>query len=169
MKRKIRWIIGVVVLAGALWAGWSWYLRNTPEAQMRKVIAELAACASKMPGDGGAAAVLKVHGVMELFTDPARIEVAGTMFGGDVTQAQVQSHLARYRSMMESAHVSLEFEQVTVTGDGSGEVLFTGTLRGRSKRGTEISEVRDVHCKLVKNEKGKWQISHFSARDILEK
>ena len=136
---------------------------------MRKVIAELASCAGKMPGEGGAASVLKVHSGMELFTDPATIEVAGTTFRGEISQAQIQSHLARYRSMMESAHVSLEMESVTVTGEGAGEVIFTGTLRGRTKNGTHISEVREVQCDLVKNADGKWQIRRFQARDILQK
>lgn len=169
VKRKIRWVFGGIVLACALWAGWYCYSRTTPEAQMRKVIAELAASASKMPGEGGAASVLKVHRGMELFTDPATINVVGTMFRGEISQVQIQSHLARYRSMMESAHISLEIEEITVTGDGSGEVIFTGTLRGRSKSGTHISEVREVQCELVKNADGKWQICRFHARDILEK
>jgi hypothetical protein len=157
----------IVLLTGGV--VWYFYSRNTPEAQLRKVVAELASCASKMPGDGGASAVLKVHSGAELFTDPARIEVAGTMFGGDISQAQIQSHLARYRSMMESAHVTVEVEEVLITGEKTGELSFTGTLRGRTKHGTEISEVRELRCEFALNEDGKWKIRRLTAQNILEK
>ncbi|MBQ7392798.1 MAG: hypothetical protein IJV89_00410 [Lentisphaeria bacterium] len=169
VKRKMRWVLAGAVLLGSGIGGWYFYNRNTPEAQIRKVIAVLASSASKMPGEGGAASVLKVHSGTGVFTDPARIEVAGTMFGGDISQAQIQSHLARYRSMMESAHVTVEVEQVILTGSGSGEVLFTGTLRGRTKHGTQISEVRELRCEMQLGEDGVWKIRRLTAQDILEK
>lgn len=159
-----------IVAAVLLGAGWYFYSRTTPEAQMRKVIMELAACGSKQPGDGGAATVLKVHRGPELFTDPARIEVRGTMFGGEVSHAQIQSHLARYRSMMEYSRISVEVDQVVLTGKNTGEMAFTGSLEARTKHGRgRISEVRELHCAFEKGEDGKWRIRRLTAQDILEK
>lgn len=169
VKRKIRWVILAAVLIGAGWIGWVLYSRTTPEAQMRKVIAELAASGSKMPGEGGASSVLKVHSGTELFTEPARIAVRGTMFGGDISHAQIQSHLARYRSMMEYSHISADVEQVIVTGERTGEMIFTGTLNGRTKHGTQISEVRELRCIFEKDGENKWRIREITAQDVLEK
>lgn len=169
MVIRTKWygIAAAVLLAGAL--AWYWYAGQTPEAKMRRVIAELADCASKSPGDGAASGVLKTHRVPELFTDPSRIDVYQGMFGGEISHAQMQSHFARYRGSFEQVRVTAEVVSVRVTGPDTGVMELTGSLRGVLKSGGHVSEDRELYCEFRCDDKGGWRISHLQVREILER
>jgi len=160
------------IAAGFLLAGvfaWYWYAGQTPEAKMRKVIAELADCASKSPGDGAASGVLKMHRALDLFTAPCRVDVYRGMFGGEMSPAELQSHLARYRGAFERVTVTAEVLSVRADGPDAGRMELTGSLRGVLKTGGRVSEDRELRCEFRCNDKGQWQIAHLQVHEILER
>jgi len=167
IQKKWYGIAAGLIVAGAI--AWYWYAGQTPEAKMRKVIAELADCASKSPGDGTTSGVLKLHAAMELFTDPSQIDVYRGMFGGEISAAEMQSHLARYRSSFEHVKATAEVVSVRTDGPDSGKMELTGSVHGVLKSGGRVSEDRELYCEFKRDEKGKWRISRLQVREILER
>ena len=168
VKQKKFWVV-LLCFAAAGAGVWYYCASQTPEAKMRRAIEILADCASKSPGDGTTSGVVKLHGAMELFTDPSRLEIYPGMISGDISVGELQSHLARYRSSFDHVTVTAEVVSVRATAEDRGEMEFTGTLRGVLKSGQRVSEDRELYCEFRRDEKGKWRIARMQVRDILER
>lgn len=167
IRKKWYGIAAVLLLTGGL--AWHWYAGQTPEMKMRKVIAELADCASKSPGDGTTSGVVKLHRAQELFTDPCRIDVYRGMFGGEISQAELQSRLARYRSSFAHVRATAEVESLRTDGPDAGKMELTGSVHGVLKGGGRVAEDRALYCEFRRDDKGKWRISRLQVREILER
>ncbi len=167
--KKLCLLVLALLLGGA--AGvWFWCFRDTPENKIRQVMLTLAECVTKQPGEGAASGLLKIRQGTDLFLEPCRIEIDGTMFHGEeLSQAVIQSHLARFRKIFTSVRAGVEHTEVRLTGEYTARMEFTGTLHGTFQTGKTISEVRNLVAEFRICEDNLWRIERLHVQNVLER
>lgn len=174
-KKKIkfhlrRYLLPLVLLI-LVGVGGVWYWQyNTPEAQIRRLMAELCSIASKPAGENAALGVLKINRTDKIFAPSCRIDVQHQYVDGSLNPSEITSMLARYRPLFAEVQINMRDMEIMIGPESDqASVYFTGILRGTPKKGGgRVEEVRDLFCRLKKID-DHWRISEIAIREVLEK
>ena len=142
--------------------------RGSEEAKIRGVLQTLCRMASKSRGENAAAAALMISRTDRIFTGEFDINVGHGLFSGKLNPTQMTSELARYRAVFEQVEVKAQDIEISFPQPDQAAVVFSGTLRGTTKKGNSVSEARDVECTLNRMPQG-WMISKLIIREVLER
>ena len=159
----------VVTVAAVLLGSWLLWNRETPEAKVKAVIREMAACVNKPAGMKTSTELLKMRAFSGLFTDPCRLELSHTIVNGDYSPTQMGANLARFFSMLNQARGEVEDLVVEIHSPDQAEAEFTGILRGEDRSGRSVEERRELRTRLVCGEDGVWRVSSVVVRGVLER
>ena len=143
-------------------------LRDSEEAKVRRVLYSFCRMASKKRGENAAAAALMISRTDRIFAAEFDVNIGQGMFNGKLNPTRMTSELARYRAIFEQVEVKAQDIEISFPQPDQAAVVFSGTLRGTTKKGKSISEARDVECTLIRQPRG-WLISELVIREVLER
>jgi len=159
-------IVLLVLLAAAAW----WFLREDPEAEVRKAHQELSRLLSKDEGQTTAAILLDAHKLKGLFAESCRIRGAAGSLVRDYTPDEMVSTALQIQGQFHS--VSLTFDELLVEFPETNIAFarFTAVLVGQSKieGDEEVAETREVASRLQRSN-GDWLFVEFQLSNAREK
>ena len=166
---RLRWRVGLPVLAALVAAGLVWFVRRqSDEQRISKRLHSLAACVTKEAGEGNSVMVLKTQRLGTLLDDSCDLQLSAYGLGGVLSAEAIVSHAARARASCRALRLS--FHDVHVHVDGPERALATCTARMRAdtRSGDRGDEVAEIQCRLRKRE-GTWVFTGFRDVQVLRR
>jgi hypothetical protein len=165
----VKKLIIILILAAAAFAVYWFFLRSSDESVIRKNVESLAWNASKMPGEGTTAMLIKTQVLESLFADKCALSVRVPEIDGDYSREEISSKAALCRRNFKSAVISFRDLTVTVAKDkSSAKAVMTACFEGVPSSGEKIFQAREVEAVLKKID-GKWLFFGFSLVEVLKK
>lgn len=169
MVRYIKYLIVVIVLLGSGIGVYNYFFKKlSPEAQIKKQLAEFIHNASKSTGDKLTTSLIKSKSLEKLFAPRCSFDVGAASFSGTYTPEQISSDSMRYRAMFKFVKFSVSDVEIRLTSPTAATADFTGELNGITKSGESVRNYRELTCQVQLIE-GKWLISAVSVREIIKK
>ncbi len=166
VKRVLRWIVVVALLAGAVFA--VFWVRTTEQRQVRKRLNALAARFSKNVGESNAVMAVKMHTFPDLFTDDCELELVDFPANGVYTAAQIGSMAARFRPQFKTIALTFHDERILLTGSNTATVTMTARMVTTAGEKGPNEDTREIIASLRKVEDN-WLFAGFTEAQVLEK
>jgi hypothetical protein len=165
MVRKKYVIPGLLVILGLLAF---YFFFPSEEKQTKKRFTLLSEYASKDQGEGTFIMAHKVKNIGALFTDKLKLQIPDYELSGSYTRQDIVNYAMRAR--LSFSRLSLQFFDLIITfpEKGAANVTLTGRLTGKSTRGEEVDESRELSCVLKKIE-DQWLFSDLEVIEVLKK
>ncbi len=169
MNYKIRLILGalIVLLALGAYFGWRWF--RSDERQVRKQLSGICEDVSKRPGEGNAAAALKLLSLRNRLPPHVDVGVHGIPIRGGFSADELTSHVSRARYSLDDLSVDLVDLLMTIRGD---EALVDCVIHGRANSSQyqyRLDEDFHLQITLRKDEDAKWRFVSFLEGSFLER
>ena len=163
---KGKWAVTVLVIAAGLLAAFS--LFPGEEKNVKRQFSLLAHYASKEEGEKILAMARKMKNLESLFAESCEVTAPPYSLAGNFSRADLANLPARAR--LNFSHLALTFHDLSVSFPDreTAQVVLTGEVRGKSSRGAQIHEVREVACLLKKHE-GEWLFSRWEVVEVLKR
>ena len=144
---------------------WYWGREKRDEILIRSLIGELAEDLSKTPQESTTQSLLKVKNIADAFNSPADI-VMDIYAAGSFDSEQLFNHATRYRTMLQTASVSVDNINITVIDENNASGYFSGSFSGTTKNGLSDRIVKDIEVDLIKVN-NKWKIKSLKFSNVL--
>ncbi len=165
-KTRIAVLIAAVLALGGLSL---WYLNyDSPEAQVKRTLRQLCELANKAEQENAAVAALKINSTDKVFAPRCVIDVGHELADGTMTPTEITSMLARYRGVFQQVRVETRDVSIHIQSPEEATASFTGFLKGVTRGGGQLDEVRDLTCQLEKRD-GRWLINRIAIREVLQR
>jgi hypothetical protein len=165
VKMKYIMIAGVVLIAGILVAV---YVSPSEEKRVEKQFDSLSEWVSKDTGETAFTMASKTQNIKTLFTETCGFKAPFYSLSGSYSPDEISGYAAQAR--LRFSRLSLRFYDIEIDfpEDTSAKVMVTGRLKGESKAGERLDEIREVHCVMKKIE-NKWFFSEIEVIEVLKK
>lgn len=164
-RRKLAWLAAVALaLAIGVWL----YVTYSPTRAVIRRFEDLAEALTFTEARGPLQSAIAAATVRDLLTDPVLLRTPLHGLDGSFSPSEATAQLVGVQSYF--VMLVLEFADFTIafpTRD-TALVTVTGRLRGFSKSGEEIDEIRELHGTLVRAD-GSWRFSQCDVIDVVEK
>jgi hypothetical protein len=110
----------------------------------------------------------KMKNLESLFAESCEVTAPPYSLAGNFSRADLANLPARAR--LNFSHLALTFHDLSVSFPDreTAQVVLTGEVRGKSSRGAQIHEVREVACLLKKHE-DEWFFSRWEVVEVLKR
>ncbi len=169
MNNKLRLILGallVLLIVGAYF-GWRWF--HSDERQVRKQMSGICEDVSKRPGEGNAAAALKLLSLGNRLAPHVEVGVHDVPIRGGFSADELTAHVSRARYSLDDLTVDIVDQLVTIRDN---EALVDCVIHGRASSSQYQYRMDDdfhLQITLRKDEDGKWRFVSFLEGSFLER
>ncbi len=167
-KNRIKLLLILAITLSITYVGYNWYMRNTPEAKVRRLINNLSYYASRPVADKLPTMIMKNQGFGELFAPQSRLEFRAEMLNGHYTPQGLISWISRTRMYFKSLKLTIEDIEIDIISETEARAYFTGRATGVTKSGYDIDEVRDIESRIEKID-GNWKFKSLVSRQAMER
>lgn len=169
MNFKIRLILGAffVLLAVGAYFGWRWF--QSDERQVRRQLSGICEDVSKRPGEGNAAAALKLLSLGSRLAPHVDVGVHDIPIRGGFSADELTAHVSRARYSLDGLSVDLVDSLITIQGD---KALVDCVVHGRASSSQYQYRLDgDFHLQITlrKDEDAKWRFVSFLEGAFLER
>jgi len=164
---RIKYVVtaAVLLIAGILVAV---YLSQSEEKRVKKQFDSLSEWVSKDADETAFTMARKTQNIGTLFTESCEFKAPFYSLSGSYTPDDISSYAAQAR--LGFSRVSLHFYDLDIDflEKTSAKVMVTGRLKGESKGGERLDEVREVHC-VMKKIDNTWLFNEIEVIEVLKK
>jgi hypothetical protein len=160
MNRSIRWLLVLLVVAGAGFG--IWYNLPSEEKRIRKTIEGMARDATFTGGEGNLSRLAKVESLSSRFAVDAELHVdqvlpvESALSGRDAIKGLMMAAAPH----LGAVDVQVHDVRVTLGGEGEARVSMTASAKTGGKRGDFTAQ--EFELKMVRVE-GKWLVRRLEA------
>lgn len=169
MKKKIRIILFVLILAAAGVAGYFFFFAEKEDVKIKRSFSELSDTVRKTGNEGMLVSLEKAKTASKFFDDYCTLKLDQIPQGvGVMSRDNIASNTAMLRKYFNTMRISFYDMAVTVNPDGKEALAtFTAVFRG-SGQGRSVEEPREMDAELVKKN-GRWLIRNLAFREVIQK
>jgi len=166
MVRTKYIIIAILAAIIGIWA--VLHFSPSEKKRVKKQFDLLSEWASKEPDENVFTMAKKTQNIGTLFAGNCRIKVDMASLSGNYTPEEISSYAAQAR--LQFSEVSLRFYDLSVEFPEAdmAEIILTARLKGNSKDGEYVHEIRELACVLRKIE-NRWLFTGIEVVEVLEK
>ncbi len=141
--------------------------RRSDRVQIRRRFNRLADLAGRSPTESMIAMAARSEQLSNLFAAKTELSIPVRGLTGEYSRREIVQSAVRVKSQAES--IELDFHDLKIREISGDNALCTVTARLRAViNGERINEVRELDCRLVREE-GRWVFSSFSVAEILQR
>ncbi len=162
-------VIILLIIIGGIW-GYFYFFKPSDQLIIKHNLEKLAEAASKKSGSGTISLVANGNVVDKLIADNVSIQVGYAAVDSSYSKYTFSNQIMKAKTVFSELTFTVYDCNVELSDDKtSATVSFTGAVKGVSKRGQKINEVKDVVATAEKNADEKWQFSKFSLQKVVYK
>jgi len=168
MNGKIVVLALVFVVCGA-GAWWLFSGSETDEERIKALFGKMAESCAKKSKESSIVMAMKNSDFSNFVANPCSVTIGEALVDGTFSPMEFAAQLTKGRVMFKSIYGELGDWNIKVASDGKSAVVeYSVRIRGETKQGGKFDESRDLRSELLKID-GKWKISSFEIKQVLEK
>ncbi len=138
------------------------------EKRVKKRFHLLSEWVSKSPEESPLTMLQKMKDMGTLFLEHCELKAPNESLSGSYTRQEISAYAASARSHFSQLDLKFYDLQITFPEKEVATVTLTSRLRGKSKAGEQVDEIRELECLLKKIDR-KWFFSQIEVIEVLKK
>lgn len=162
-----KWTVtGAIALVAGL--AYYFFVYDSPEKQIRKQFAVLAAKLEKQTGESPLITAGKAKTAADFFAHICTVDIPEYDTQKKITTKEMAQHILAFKSRFVAVTVKFYDLSVELTGENRVVAAVTVEIRATSTSGETEEDIREFKCLLEKTEDG-WKFYHINTVEVLEK
>ena len=160
-RRMILFLVFLFLMCAAGAAFWYFFIRETDEMKVRRVLDQAVAAAEKKNEKEVFAEASDYRGLEKLFEEKVAVGGKNRYVNGELDRGELIRMFIAARKYMVSFHPAYYDPEITFPEKGRAAVTFTGYASGKSRLGGTFREAYECSAELRKDDDGEYRVNRI--------